>query len=366
MSEAVKNAKRIVFKIGSSTLMSETSGFDGGVIHQLVALWSDLHKNGKDIILVSSGAIGLGWGDLGLQKKPSAIPEKQASAAIGQTKLMTMYDAFFSPCGIGVGQILLTRDDLSDRRRYLNARNTLNVLLQDRIIPIINENDTVAFEEIKFGENDTLSAMVGGLIDADLVVLLSDIEGLYSDDPRRNPQAEMIKEVREINDYIYSIAGGVGTEMGSGGMRSKVDAAKIAAESGIPLVITNGKKVEQLRAIFRGDDNCTIFYPHKHGLRHKDRWIAHGSALAGSVVADNGAVAALKRGKSLLPVGIGAVNGDFQCGDVIAVLDIDGKEIARGIANYDFAEAAAVKGKKSSSENGIYELIHCDNLVLKD
>ncbi|MDO4542891.1 MAG: glutamate 5-kinase, partial [Bacillota bacterium] len=200
MSEAVKKAKRIVFKIGSSTLMSPEGGFDGGVIHQLVALWSDLHKEGRDIILVSSGAIGLGWGDLGLQRKPKAIPEKQAAAAVGQSKLMTMYDSFFSPCGIGVGQVLLTRDDIADRRRYLNARNTLNILIQDRIVPVINENDTVAFEEIKFGENDTLSAMVGGLLDADLVVLLSDIAGLYTGDPRRDPAATLIKEVHIIDD----------------------------------------------------------------------------------------------------------------------------------------------------------------------
>lgn len=366
MSEVVKNARRIVFKIGSSTLMSDQGGFDGGVIHQLVALWSDLHQDGKDIILVSSGAIGLGWGDLGLQKKPQAIPEKQASAAVGQSKLMTMYDTFFSPCGIGVGQILLTRDDIADRRRYLNARNTLNILIQDRIVPIINENDSVAFDEIKFGENDTLSAMVGGLIDADLVVLLSDIAGLYTDDPRHNPQATLIKEVHEINEEIKSIAGGVGTELGSGGMRSKVDAAKIAGDSGIPLLITDGKDVEQLRNIFRGDDWCTIFYPHKHGFRHKDRWLAHGSSVEGGVIADDGAIAALRKGKSLLPVGIVEVKGRFGCGDVIAVLDKRGREIARGIANYEAKEAAAVVGKKCSADNDIYELIHCDNLVIKD
>lgn len=366
MSEAVKKAKRIVFKIGSSTLMTENGVFDGGVIHQLVALWSDLHKEGKDIILVSSGAIGLGWGDLGLQKKPKAIPEKQASAAVGQTKLMTMYDAFFSPCGIGVAQVLLTRDDIADRRRYLNARNTLNILIQDRIVPIINENDTVAYEEIKFGENDTLSAMVAALIDADLVVLLSDIKGLYTDDPRRNPQATLIREVHEIDSNIKSVAGGVGTELGSGGMRSKVEAAKIAGDSGIPLVITDGKNVEQLRNIFRGDSNCTIFYPHNRGLRHKDRWIAHGSSVEGGVVADQGALDALHHGKSLLPVGITAIKGRFDCGDVIGVYNGDNQEIARGIANYDSGEAAQVLGKKCSDENDIYEVIHCDNLVIKD
>ncbi|MEG0874542.1 MAG: glutamate 5-kinase [Clostridiales bacterium] len=366
MSDLVKNAKRIVFKIGSSTLMAENGKFDGAVIHQLVALWANLHNDGKDIILVTSGAIGLGWGDLGLKEKPKAIPEKQAAAAVGQSKLMSMYDTFFTPCGIGVGQILLTRDDITHRHRYLNARNTLNVLIKDKIIPIINENDTVAFDEIKFGENDTLAAMVGGLIDADLVVLLSDIAGLYTDDPRKNSNAKLIKEVFEITDEIQGLAGGVGTEMGSGGMKSKIEAAKIACDSGIPLVITDGKDVNNLSQLFAGFDNCTVFYPHGQGLKHKDRWIAHGSSVEGSVSADDGAIRAVHKGKSLLPVGVVKVCGNFGCGDVISVIDKKGKEIARGIVNYDAHDAKRIMGKQCDGENDIYELIHCDNLVIKD
>lgn len=366
MGDLIKNARRIVFKIGSSTLMQGKREFDGITIHRLTALWSSLHNEGKDIILVTSGAIGLGWGDLGLKEKPKGIPEKQAAAAVGQTKLMNMYRSFFSPCNIGIGQILLTRDDIADRHRYLNARNTLNVLINDGIVPIINENDTVAFDEIKFGENDTLATMVGGLIDADLVILLSDIDGLYTADPRKDPNATLIQKVEDINEDILALAGGVGTDLGSGGMKSKVEAAKIAGDSGIPLVITDGKNISNLEALFQSQGKCTVFYPHKESLRHKDRWIAHGSSAAGYVVADQGAILALHKGKSLLPVGVIAVEGDFHQGDVIAVRNSDGKEIARGITNFNTADAKDFMGKKCTEQNEIYEIIHCNNLVLKD
>ena len=202
MTDLLSNCKRIVFKIGSSTLMKDNGQVDGATIHRLTALWASLYDEGKEILLVSSGAMAMGWGDLNLQEKPKGIPEKQAAAAVGQSKLMALYDDFFSACGIGVGQVLLTRDDIADRHRYLNARNTLNVLLKNRIIPIINENDTVAFDEIKFGENDSLAALVGSLIDADLILILSDIDGLYTADPRKDPSAALIHQVTEINDEI--------------------------------------------------------------------------------------------------------------------------------------------------------------------
>ncbi|MEE0775669.1 MAG: glutamate 5-kinase [Bacillota bacterium] len=366
MSDLLSNCKRIVFKIGSSTLMKDNGQVDGATIHRLTALWSSLHEEGKEIILVSSGAIAMGWGDLGLKAKPKAIPEKQAAAAVGQSKLMALYDDFFSVCGIGVGQVLLPRDDIADRHRYLNARNTLNVLLKERIIPIINENDTVAFEEIKFGENDTLASLVGGLIDADLVLLLSDIDGLYTADPRKDTSATLIHQVTEINDKIRELAGGVGTTMGSGGMKSKVDAAKIAGQSGIPLIICQGKDVANIADILKGGQRCTIFLPHEQGLKHRDRWIAYGSAIEGSVTADSGAVRALLHGKSLLPVGVIACEGTFGRGSVIAVKDPTGKEIARGITNYHAADILDIMGKKSDAEEDIFEVIHCDNLVLKD
>lgn len=366
MSDLLTNCKRIVFKIGSSTLMKSNGEVDGATIHRLVALWSSLHDEKKEIVLVSSGAIAMGWRDLGQKEKPKTIPDKQAAAAVGQSKLMALYDDFFSVCGVGVGQVLLTRDDIADRHRYLNARNTLNVLLKSRVIPIINENDTVAFEEIKFGENDTLASLVAGLIDADLILLLSDIDGLYTADPRKVPDATLIHKVAEINDEIRDLAGGVGSSMGSGGMKSKIDAAKIANQSGIPLMICDGKDVDNLGRVLRGGERCTIFLPQEHGLKQRDRWLAYGSAIAGSVTADDGAVEALIRGKSLLPVGVTACEGDFVRGDVIAVKTEDGREIARGITNYSNSEIDEIKGMKSDGNEDISEIIHCDNLVLKD
>ena len=366
MTDLLSNCKRIVFKIGSSTLMKDNGQVDGATIHRLTALWASLYDEGKEILLVSSGAMAMGWGDLNLQEKPKGIPEKQAAAAVGQSKLMALYDDFFSACGIGVGQVLLTRDDIADRHRYLNARNTLNVLLKNRIIPIINENDTVAFDEIKFGENDSLAALVGSLIDADLILILSDIDGLYTADPRKDPSAALIHQVTEINDEIRKLAGGVGTAMGSGGMKSKIEAAKIVGQSGIPLMICQGKDVPNIGEVLKGGKRCTIFLPHEQGLKQRDRWIAYGSAIEGSVTADHGAVHALIRGKSLLPVGVIACDGVFGRGSVIAVKDPRGKEIARGITNYRADDIREIMGRKCDAEEDIFEVIHCDNLVLKD
>jgi glutamate 5-kinase len=345
MADILTTANRIVFKIGSSTLLDDDGNIDGATIHHLAALWSNLHREGKEVILVSSGAVALGRPQLSHENKGEAIPSKQAAAAVGQSKLMSLYDTFFSVCGISVAQILLTRGDLADRKRYINARNTLNILLSERIIPIINENDTIAFEELKFGENDTLAVLVGGLLDADLVILLSDIYGLYTSDPRKNKDAKHIDTVTEITDEIIALAGGVGSRVGSGGMKSKVDAAKISVQSGIPLAITMGKDVNNIRDCLNGKGKFTLFIPTEHGLKQRDRWIAHGSAVEGAITIDDGAVIALSLHKSLLPVGV--------------------KKIARGITNYSATKIEAIKGKHCC-EGDITEVIHCDNLVLED
>lgn len=375
MRKQIMKAQRIIFKIGSSTLLDEEGRLDGPVLHQLAALWSILHRQGREIVIVTSGAVALGWPSLGLAAKPHCIPEQQAAAAIGQSMLMATYASFFNASHIPVAQILLTRDDIADRHRYLNARNTLQVLLAKGIVPIINENDTVAYDEIKFGENDTLAAMVAGLIDGDLVLLLSDIEGLYTEDPRKNKKAEFLPLVKEITLEIQDLGGGCGSGMGSGGMKTKIEAARIAGDSGIPLIITMGKDVETLKAILEGEEKGTLFLPKHHALGHRKRWIAYGSSLEGAVIVDNGAKEALLHGgKSLLPVGAVAVRGVFFRGSVIAVKDKAGKEIARGIVNYDAADIEKILGAHSDElaeilgeETACFpEVVHRDNLVLQE
>ena len=365
MSDILSSAKRIVFKIGSSTLLDESGNIDGANLHHLAALWADLHKAGKEIIIVSSGAVALGRPHLSKDHKGEAIPSKQAAAAVGQSKLMALYDSFFGICGISVAQVLLTRGDIADRHRYINARNTLNILLDEGIIPIINENDTVAWEELKFGENDSLAALVGGLLDADLVFLLSDIYGLYTGDPRKDTNAKHIPVVEEITPEICALAGGVGSRVGSGGMKSKVEAARIAVQSGIPLAISQGKDTNNIAACLNDSGKCTVFLPADHRLRHRDRWIAYASEPAGSIVVDNGAVTALHGKKSLLPVGILEVKGDFAENSVVTVKTADGRAVARGITNYNSSTIRSIKGKHSKEAHAD-EVIHCDNLVLED
>ena len=365
MSEILSSAKRIVFKIGSSTLLDENGNIDGAGLHHLAALWSNLHKEGKEIILVSSGAVALGRPHLSKEHKGDAIPSKQAAAAVGQSKLMALYDSFFSVCGISVAQVLLTRDDIADRQRYINARNTLNILLEERLIPIINENDTVAWEELKFGENDSLAALVGSLLDADLIFLLSDIYGLYTGDPRKDKNAVHIPEVTEITPEIAALAGGVGSSVGSGGMKSKVEAARIAVQSGIPLAISMGKDVNNIRACLEGKGKCTVFLPTEHGLRHRDRWIAYASEPAGCLIVDEGAAIALNTNKSLLPVGIVDVKGEFSENSVVTVATADGRVIGRGITNYSAQTIRQTKGQHCKDAN-VTEVIHCNNMVMED
>ncbi len=367
----VANAQKIVVKVGTSTLTHKNGKLNLEQIEKLVRQLSDLRNQGKDVVLVSSGAIGAGMGKLNLEERPKTIPEKQAVAAVGQGILLHIYEKIFSEYGQATAQLLLTKADLEHRQRFLNGRNTLLTLLRLGVIPIVNENDTVAFEEIKFGDNDTLAALVGTLIDADLVILLTDIDGFYDGDPRKNKQAKRISVVEVIDEQIESLAGSVGSKFGSGGMATKITAASIAVNAGIPLMIAHGAEEHIIRRLTNGEDAGTLFLPIEIKPHLRKKWIAFGSHVDGRIVVDDGAREALiHKGKSLLPSGIVAVEGSFSAGDVVGIIDANGKEFARGITNYGTQELNRIKGQKSKDICPILgykdfdEVIHRDNLSL--
>ena len=371
--EMIKNAHRIVFKVGTSTLTHSTGKLNLNLIEKLVRQLSDLIYQGKEVLLVTSGAVGAGLGILGYDHHPRTLPEKQACAAVGQGVLVHIYQKIFSEYGSHVAQLLLTRDDLSDRNRFLNARNTLLNLLKNKIVPIINENDTVAVDEIKFGDNDTLSALVAGLVDADLLILLSDIDGLYTGDPHKDADVSLIETVEEIDESIESIAGGASNKFASGGMITKIEAAKIAVRAGIPMIITNGSKIENISRIFQGEKVGTFFVPPKDiNTQTRKRWLAHSSNVKGQIWVDYGAFKAIKeKGKSLLPRGIVDVHGSFKLGDIVSIINHEGHEFARGRVNYDSLEVEKIKGVKCEDIITILgyqdydEAIHRDNLAIR-
>lgn len=369
--ECLKGIKRIVVKVGSSSITHPTGKLNFAQVERLVRQLADLHNQDYQIILVSSGAVGAGRGKLGLKLRPRTIPEKQALAAVGQGLLMHMYEKMFSEYGQTVAQVLLTREDMADRHRFLNARTALLALLNFGVIPIINENDTVAVEEIKFGDNDTLSAMVASLADADLLVILSDIDGLYTANPRQDHTAQLISRVEEINPDIERLAGGAGSGLGTGGMITKIQAAKIAMNSGVAMVIANSQQENVLAAVVTGQSVGTLFMPRELPLQCKKRWIAYGSALQGRITVDDGAEEVLlKSGKSLLAIGITGVEGHFEIGNTVGVVNGMGHEIARGIVNYSSTELDRIKGVKTTQIANILgykdydEVIHRDNLVI--
>lgn len=371
MKHTDKLPTRIVVKVGSSSLVSQSGSLDRDRIADLVNQLAAVKRQGKDVILITSGAIRAGMERLKLEKRPSNIPELQASAAIGQGFLMQTYTELFSGFGIVSAQVLLTRDDFRDRVRYLNARNTLHTLLRFGSVPIVNENDTVAVEEIRFGENDTLSALVAACVDADLLVNLSDVDGLCDGDPRSGTACSLIEEVREITSEIEQLAGGAGEDYGSGGMRTKIEAARIATSSGVRMVIANAARPNVVLDVVAGKRVGTRFLSSAVELSHRKRWIAFGSRVKGSVVINEGAEKMLtERGKSLLAAGIVACGGPFQVGDLVAVVSENRDEIARGLTNYGSAEIELIRGKRSSEIEKILgykdfdEVIHRDNLVL--
>lgn len=362
--------KRLVVKVGSSSLIHPTGRPNLAQMESLVRQLADLHNQGRDVLLVTSGAIGVGFHRLGFARRPRSLPEKQAAAAVGQGMLVHMYEKFFAEYGVTVGQVLLTREDFADRRRFLNARNTLYALLRLGAVPVINENDTVAVEEIKLGDNDNLAALVAGLIDADLLILLSDIDGLYDADPRRCPGARLIDQVHNITPEIENLAGGAGSGVGTGGMTTKLQAARVAMHSGMATVLARAGEKDVVRRVLAGEKLGTVFWP-QHRLENKKRWIAYSACIHGRVHVDEGAARALlKQGKSLLPSGITRVEGDFEMGNTVSVIDPRGVEIARGIVNYAAAEVDRIKGRRTDEIARILghkdydEVIHRNNLVL--
>lgn len=363
-------AKRIVVKVGTSTLNHSTGKLNLLRIERLVRELSDLANQGKQIILVTSGAVGAGMDRLGLKEKPKNIPEKQAAAAIGQGILMHAYEKLFGEYGQVVAQVLLTREDSVNRSRYANSRNTLMTLLSMGVIPVINENDAVAIDELKIGDNDTLSAMVASIIDADALIILSDVEGLYTANPADDPTATFIPEVTDITPAIEDLAGGPGSQRGTGGMFTKIQAAKIAVNSGVIMVIAAGSRDGVIRDILAGGDIGTIFLPKVNRLHVRKRWLAFGARVRGSVTVDKGCEQAILKGASLLAAGIKAVDGEFEHGNTIRINTAEGREIARGIANYSAGEIRRIMGAHTNQIADILggkpydEVIHRDNLAL--
>jgi len=362
---------RIVIKVGTRLITHANGKLNISYIEKLVRELADLHNQGREIILVSSGAVGAGMGRLAMTNRPDCVREKQACAAVGQGLLIHIYEKFFSEYGQVVAQILLTRGDMINRRRYINAGNTLDTLLNWGVIPIINENDSVSVQEIKFGDNDRLSALVAALCDAGLLIILTDIDGLYRSNPYLDPQAPLVSEVYEITEEIKSCAGSSRDKLATGGMITKLDAAEIAVNSGISMIIANGKDPTVLNRIINGEHIGTYFHPQKRFLNRRKRWIAYGRIEQGRITIDDGARKALcLEGKSLLPVGITDIHGSFKQGDLVVIQDRRGREIGRGLCNFSSAELSKIKQRSCaeiSSRIGriaVDEVIHRDNLVV--
>ncbi len=363
----VKKTKRIVVKVGSAVIAGER----GRSVFERLA--GDIHAikgAGTEAVIVTSGAVATGMKRLRLKERPVSIPERQAVAALGQGSLMALYDDAFEKLGEKTAQVLLTHDDFADRKRFLNARNTLLTLLRFGIIPVINENDTVAVEEIKFGDNDALSALTTNLIEADMLVILTDIDGLYDKDPRKDADAKRVLLVEDVDSLAFDL-GGQGSALGTGGMRSKCDAARKAAHFGIPTIITTGFEEGILSRILDGEAVGTLFLPKEDKLTSWKHWIAFSTRPSGRVFVDDGAKdALLNKGKSLLPSGIKDVDGSFDAGEVIHCVDARGMEFARGLSNYGSDEIKRIKGAKSREIENILgykffdEVIHRDNLVV--
>ena len=367
----LRTVRRIVVKIGTRVLTDEDGVLSKAVFDSIVDQVIGLSEEGKEVIVVSSGAIAAGRTLLGPTYKDASIPEKQALAAIGQTQLMGMYQQALNRYGKRAAQVLLTRDDLSHRRRYLNARNTLFKLLQFSVIPIVNENDTVMVEEIKFGDNDSLSARVTILADADILILLTDAPGLCAWEAADKPAGAPIPFVKEVSQAIRRLARGPAGPLGTGGMATKIEAARIATQAGHPAVIADGKRPKAITEILAGAPIGTFFAPVKDRLTHKKHWIAYTLRKKGDLVLDDGAVQAIvDKGRSLLPSGVVQVRGRFDTGEMVACLDKSGMEWARGITNYSSEEIERIAGRKSSQIEAILgyrirdEIIHRDELVI--
>ena len=370
--EALQKAKRIVIKVGTSTITYANGKRNFSQIDRLAREISDLQNQGKEMILVTSGAVAVGVDRMGLPGKPKTIPGKQAAAAVGQGVLMHTYEKFFADYGQIVAQVLITKTEAIDRHRYTNTRNTFMELMRQRVIPIVNENDVVALDELKIGDNDNMSALVAGIVDADLVIILSDVDGLYTANPQTHPDAVIVPEVVEITPEIEASAGGVGSARGTGGMATKIQAAKAATSSGIHLVIASGTEKNAITRVLQGEKLGTLFVSRENRLQFRKRWLAFGAKIAGSIVVDDGCAKAIRKagGCSILPAGVFAVQGEFLPGSTVSVIDKDAHELARGLVHYSSAELEQIKGCNSGEIANILghknfdEVIHRDDLVI--
>ena len=368
--EQIKDAKRIVVKVGTSTLLYPNGKINLYRIEHLARELSDLASQGREVILVTSGAIGAGMVRMGLSERPDSMQEKQALASVGQVLLMHLYDKFFTEYGQVAGQVLLTKENFANHNQYINARNTLMAMLKSGIIPVINENDAVTVAEVKIGDNDTLSATVAAIVDADVLIILSDIDGVYDAYPQTHPEAKLLSEIKEITSGVEAMAGGAGSAVGTGGMATKIEAAKIATAAGVTMFIASGGENGMLGRIIAGEDVGTVFPPKDAHLRARKGWLAFGKRISGILVVDEGCVKALKKGSSLLAAGILATEGEYTAGSTVRVLTADYQEIARGTIAYDAAAVAKIKGRKTSDFTDILdgeihdEVIHRDNMVL--
>jgi len=367
----IAGSRRWVVKVGSALLTDDGRGLDAGMIEELVGQLVLLRERDCEVVLVSSGAVAAGLVRLGWRERPHLIHDLQAAAAVGQSVLIQNYESAFNRYGVATAQVLLGHDDISARDRYLNARGTLHTLLRLGVVPVVNENDTVVTDEIRFGDNDTLAALVANLIEADLLILLTDQDGLFDRDPRFDPEAELISETRVDNPQLDAVAGSSVSGLGLGGMVTKVRAARLAARSGTATVIAPGTAEGVLERIGAGEPVGTLLRPVQGPQAARKRWLAGQLQVRGRLTLDEGAVRALRtQGKSLLAVGVTAVQGDFIRGEVVACVDASGGEVARGLVNYDALESDRIKGQPSTRFEEVLgylddkELIHRDNLVL--
>ncbi|MBL8025771.1 MAG: glutamate 5-kinase [Fibrobacteres bacterium] len=351
--------KRVVVKVGTSQLTDDKNMVVPERVKRIAAQLAELHKNGTEVLLVTSGAVGLGLGIIGASEYPKTLSERQALAAMGQSRLMHMYEVSFAKFGLRIGQVILTAQDIHTRERYINVRNTFLKLLEYKAIPIVNENDTVSVEEIKFGDNDTLSANVALCADADLLIILTDTDGLFDKNPKLHKDAKRIASVRKIDASLEALATGTDKVTAIGGMTTKLHAARIAAQAGIGMVIACGYDDNIIPDVLAGKDKGTYFVPSARGLSLKKRWFAHTRKKKGAIVIDDGCRDALvKKGRSILPVGVRDVKGSFEKGDSITVLDLSGSVIGVGLSNYSAKEATQYAGQKFKDE-----IIHRDNFV---
>ncbi|HBG45533.1 MAG TPA: glutamate 5-kinase [Deltaproteobacteria bacterium] len=366
----IKRSRRVVIKVGSAVVAARPA--DGpDIFTRLADEIKGLKEAGREAAIVSSGAIALGMRRLGMKERPATIPERQAAAAVGQGSLMALYDSAFSKVGEKAAQVLLTHDDLGSRKRFLNARNTLTALFRLGIVPVINENDTVAVEEIKFGDNDALSALATNLVEADLLIILSDIDGLYDKDPKAFPDAKKLALVEDVDELNIDTIINTANSLGTGGIKTKCEAARRAAHYGAATIIANGNKPGIVSRLLAGEEEGTLFLPKEDRLTSKKHWIAFSARPSGRVFVDDGAKEALlNKGRSLLPTGIRDVDGSFDAGEVVHCVDLLGKEFARGVANYSSSEIQKIKGLNTAELVGVLgykvydEVIHRDNLVV--